>query len=101
MAEFNVTQMQLTHCQVGCVLNDIASTANAMERFAVMLEDSDDERDSEALRVGIRGMAQRIGLLADSAADRVPQTLGATLGTTADKWMMPPLFFSDTIGASE
>jgi hypothetical protein len=97
MAESNVPEKHLTHSQVGCVLNDIAMTANAMQRFAVLLAHTDDERDIEALRVGLEGMAQRIGLLADSASDRLPESCGPTYGATVDEWMMPPAFHENAI----
>ena len=93
MADSTVNQTQPTSGQLGCVLNDIASTAKSIERFSVLLMGSDDERDTEALTYSIEIMAQRIGLLADSMAHELPGS-GAIFGTTVTEWMMQPIYSS-------
>lgn len=97
MAAATLQQKPLTPAQLGCILNDIAETAHAMERLAVLLihDDNGDERDSRdsiAFTHGIKCMSQRVGFLSDMAADGVPGSLGAAFSTTAEGWMMPPLY---------
>ncbi len=92
MAELNVNEKQLTASQLGCVLNDIAQTAKAIERFSVMQRHAEDGRDIEALTHSIETMAQRIGLLADATADELPGSGGAAFGTSFAAWMMPPAY---------
>lgn len=87
----------LTATQLGCILNDIAETAHAMQRIAVLLIHDDngesrDSRDSIALTHGIMCMSQRVGLLSDIAAEGVPGSMGAFFSTSAEGWMMPPLY---------
>ncbi len=82
---------QISKHQVSYILNDIAQKARLIERFSVMLQHVEDERDIDALTIGIESAAQRIGLLADMAADSLPG-LGATYGTTIESWMMPPSY---------
>lgn len=92
MSEVNLRERQLSPSQIGCVLNDIALTAKAMQRFAVMLVHADDERDIESLTQGLEKMAERVGLLADWAADTGVGSMGAVFGATVEDWMMPPAF---------
>ncbi|WP_157666676.1 hypothetical protein [Bordetella genomosp. 13] len=83
---------QLTNDQIGWVLNDIAATSKAIERFAVLMVHSDDDRDTEAMRHSVESLAQRIGLLADRVANRLPGFIGAAYGGEAEDWMMPPAY---------
>ncbi len=92
MAETTLNEKCLSISQIGFVLNDIAMTAKAIQRFAVMLRHEEDARDIEALTQSIETMAERIGLLSDKTADECPGTGGACFGATVDDWMMPPMY---------
>ncbi len=76
MAKLNVNQNQLTESQLGCVLTEIAMSAKSITRLVVMLRDSDDERDDDALQQSIEGMAERIGFMADLTLHRQPGARG-------------------------
>ena len=82
-------------CTCGVQLQPLvdALTAKTVQRFAVMLIDGHEERDQEALLRGIRSMAERIGIVADMAAERVEKH-SVVVGDAVD-WMMPPVFLDD------
>lgn len=82
----------LTPNQLDCVLSEIATTAKAIERLAIMLNHSEDGRDKEALAVSVANMAQRIGWAADMAMERSVNSIGPCYGGNAEDWMMPPVF---------
>lgn len=85
----------LTPNQLGCVLSEIATTAKAIERLAIMLNHCDDVRDIEALNVSVGNMAQRIGWAADMAMTRSAENIGPCYGGDAEDWMMPPVFHDE------
>lgn len=87
-------QGRISPAQVDTVLCDIATTAKAIERFAILLNHEDDARDLEALTVAICNLAQRIGWAADMAMDRSARSTGPCYGD-AVQWMMPPSFHDD------
>ena len=86
----------LTAGQIGCVLNDIAATANQIDTLAIRLESTarDDLPLFEALAGAVLALAQRIGWAADMAAERIPGSCGPAFGDAA-QWMMPPAFHWD------
>ena len=92
MADSTLNQKQPTALQLGCVLNDIAMTAKAIDRLSGMLVHAEDGRDIEALTRSIETMAQRIGLLSDEMADKLPGSGGAAFGTSSAEWMMPIIY---------
>ena len=92
MAKLNVNQNQLTESQLGCVLTEIAMSAKSITRLVVMLRDSDDERDDDALQQSIEGMAERIGFMADLTLHRQPGARGPAYSEKAQDWMLPPLY---------
>ncbi len=86
----------LTANQMSIVLNDIANCASAIQRFAICqaaLQDS-DYRDLEAARHAIETLAERIGLLADGAADGLGKG-SAVIGPRVEDWFMPPAYRDD------
>lgn len=93
MSAVNVNET-ITPSQLGIILNDIALSAKAIRRFSIFLGDEEnDERDADAAITAIQSIAERIGFLADRAADATPGTLGAVCGSTAESWMMPPAYY--------
>jgi hypothetical protein len=96
MATNTVIKKALSASQIGFVLNDIAMSAKAIKRYSVMLNDEGDPRDISALVHGVCTMAERIGLLADRAANEYPGTLGAVFGATVEEWMLPPAYDEKT-----
>ena len=82
--------------QIGIVLNDIAATAQSIQRLAVALCQEEDERDIEAMRQSIEALAQRIGYLADKTASEIPGTSGPAYSSTAEAWMLPPAYHEAT-----
>ncbi len=91
MAKETLPQKKITDEQVDWVLNDIAITANVINRMAVMLTHEDDERDIDALTQGIGKLSERIGFLADMTSDR-RGGVGPVYGELAEDWMMPPAY---------
>lgn len=90
----------LTAGQIGCVLNDIARTAEQIDTLAVRLQSAiggDDTAILDTLAGAMMALAQRIGWAADMAADRIPGSCGAVFGD-ASQWMMPPSFHWDDEG---
>ena len=86
----------LTARQIGCVLNDIAATANQIDTLAIRLQSTsrDDLPMFDALTGAVLALAQRIGWAADMAAKRIPGSGGVAFGDAA-QWMMPPSFHWD------
>lgn len=88
----------LTAGQIGCVLNDIAATANQIDTLVVRLQsNAGDIAMTDALAGAVLSLAQRIGWAADMAAERIPGSCGAVFGDAA-QWMMPPSFHWDDEG---
>ena len=82
----------LTASQIGCVLNDIAATANQIDILVIRLQSTaEDPQMVDALAGAVLALAQRIGWAADMAADRISGSGGMAFGD-AVQWMMPPSF---------
>lgn len=88
-----------TSAQIGIVLNDIAATAQSIQRLAVALCQEEDERDIEAMRQSIEALSQRIGFLADKTASEIPGTSGPAYASTAEEWMLPPAYHEEARNA--
>jgi hypothetical protein len=87
-----------TPTQLALVLADIAESAQAIARFVIAQAQDDefsDERDIEARRVAIETLAQRIGLLADFAAEPLGTVFGSIRGSQVEDWMLPPQWHSE------
>ena len=85
----------LTAGQIGCVLNDIAATANQIDTLVMqLLGNLSNEGLADSLASAILALAQRIGWASDMAAERIPGSCGAAFGDASD-WMMPPAFHFD------
>lgn len=91
----------LTASQIGCVLNDIAVTANQIDALVIHLQvNASDMGLVDSLAGAVLSLAQRIGWAADMAAKRIPGSSGAAFGD-ALQWMMPPSFHWDDEGRDE
>ncbi len=86
---------QWTPGQLAVAMDEISSTAMVLERIAIMQECAPmdaDPRDTAALLVASRYLAQRVGWLADMAAQCAAPGLECGDPKTPLQWSMPPLF---------
>lgn len=79
-----------TMAQLAFVLSDIASSAHALKRLALELQDPENDGDIDAYVTGITALAERVGLLADWSSMSIPCGCGAAYGSNVEDWMMPP-----------
>ena len=86
---------KLTPSQLGCILNCISMSSNAMKRLSIMLHHEDDERNVESIYIALEYLSERNGFLADLAAERSAGTCGAVYSHSVLDWMMPESFKED------
>jgi hypothetical protein len=87
--------------QMACALGEISNTARVLERIAIMNQCADidgDPLDSEALSYASQYLAQRVGWLADMAAECSAPDLVCGDIKTPLRWSMTPLFFQRSGG---
>jgi len=90
----------LTPSQLGCILNEASMAAKAIERFSIMMRQEQDERDLDALYVGVECLSKFIGGLSDMAAHRTLGTLGPVYSPSIVNWMLPESFRNEDGEAS-
>ncbi len=98
----------LTQNQMGCILYEIGAGAKQISALSVaMRHTGEDETLFEALQGAIGSLAQRIGLIADIAAQRQLEFTGlGPVMESLEEWVMPVGFqlddlASESTGASD
>ena len=88
--------------QLAMVFNEIANAAFAIKRLTYdLVQGHEDERDTEAWYTSLEVLADRIGFLADWAAESQDRVFGAVKGSRAEDWMMPPAWHDEAQKAEE
>ena len=92
----------LSPIQIECILNDVANSANAIRRLSIMqTHEIEDPENLNSVATAIVCLSERIGLLADYAADFIPNAGGPLVGVDPAAWMMPPVYHYAKNGKSQ
>lgn len=95
---------QWTPGQLACALEEISRTAGVLERLTLIHQGAsvdDDPRDAEALSTAVLFLSQRVGWLADMAAQCAAPGYDSIDQKTPLQWSMPPLFARRARGRDE
>lgn len=90
-----MAKTQWNRVQLACALSEISLTARALQSIGIMRQSAlqnEGAEDEEALDFASQCLAQRIGWLADMAAECGASTGGYVDRRSPLEWSMPPVF---------